>query len=63
MRNDSIFGVTDVGVVGVPSEDLGLLEVRRLSILRSIGLGSLTLGVAFLAGGLIVALLECPRGC
>ena len=60
MRNDSIFSS---GVVGVASEDIGLVEVRRLSILRSIGLGSLTLGVAFLAGAAIVALLECPRGC
>ncbi len=44
LRNDSIFGVTDAGVAtlagqGVASRDLGLLEVRRLSILRSIGLG------------------------
>ncbi len=46
VRNDSIFGVTDAGVVGVASEDVGLLEVRRLSILRSIGLGYLILGVA-----------------
>ena len=45
VRNDSILGVTDAGVVGVASEDLGLLEVRRLSILRSIGLGYLTFGV------------------
>ena len=44
MRNDSIFGVTDAGVVGVASQDLGLLEVQRLSILRSIGLGWLALG-------------------
>ena len=43
VRNDSIFGVTDAGVVGVASEDLGLLEVRRVSILRSIGLGYLAL--------------------
>ena len=41
VRNDSILGVTDAGVVGVASEDLGLLEVRRISILRSIGLGYL----------------------
>ncbi len=56
MRNDSIFGVTNAGVVGVASGDLGLFEVRRLSILRSIGLGDLVFGSAMvigtLAGGL-----------
>ena len=46
MRNDSIFGITDGGVVGVASEDIGLLEVRRTSILRSIGVGFLLLSVA-----------------
>ena len=46
VRNDSIFGVTDAGVVGVAAEDVGLLEVRRVSILRSIGLGYLILLVA-----------------
>ncbi len=51
VRNDSIFGVTDAGVAtlageGVASEDIGLLEVRRTSILRSIGLGYLILLVA-----------------
>jgi len=45
MRNDSIFGVTDAGVVGVASRDIGLLEVRRFSVLRSIGLGSLVFSV------------------
>ena len=45
MRSDSIFGVTDAGpVVGVASEDLLLLEVRRVSLQRSIGLG---LSIAF----------------
>ena len=53
VRSDSIFGVTDAGVVGVASEDLGLLEVRRLSILGSIGLGLPFLLVA-------VALLNSP---
>ena len=38
VRNDSIFGVTDAVVVGVAAEDVGLLEVRRLSIPRIIGL-------------------------
>ncbi len=56
VRNDSIFGVTDAGEKGVASRDLGLLEVRRLSILRSIGLGYLVFGSAMfigtLAGGL-----------
>ena len=51
VRNDSIFGVTDAGVAtlageGVASEDIGLLEVRRTSILRSIGLGYLIVLVA-----------------
>ena len=49
MRNDSIFGYADGGVVGVASEDIGLFEVRRTSILRSIGLGYL-LAVVSLAG-------------
>ena len=45
MRNDSIVGATDfAGVVGVAPEDISLLEERRLSILRSIGLGYLILG-------------------
>ena len=46
MRNDSIFSVTNAGVAGVASEDIGLLEVRRTSILRSIGVGFLLLSVA-----------------
>ena len=54
VRNDSIFGVTDAGVVGVASEDIGLLEVRRLSILRSIGLGYLIIG-----GALVVFAIGC----
>ncbi len=41
MRNDSILGYTDSGVVGVASEDVGLFEVRRTSIWRSIGFGYL----------------------
>ena len=41
MRNDSIFGLTYAGVVGVASRDIGLLEVRKLSIWRSIGFGYL----------------------
>ena len=43
MRNDSIFGVTDAGVVGVASRDIGLLEVRQFSTARTIGLGVLVL--------------------
>ena len=55
MRNDSIFGVTDAGVAtlagqGVASRDLGLLEVRQLSILRSIVLGSLAFWVLVVTG-------------
>lgn len=41
MRNDSIFGVTDAGVVGVASRDIGLLEVRKISLWRSLGAGYL----------------------
>jgi len=48
VRNDSIFGVTDAGVVGVAAEDVGLLEVRRVSILRSIGFGYLVMFVSVL---------------
>jgi len=51
VRNDSIFGVTDAGVVGVASEDLGLLEVRRFSVLKTIG--------AVLGGFYAVHLLAC----
>ena len=50
VRNDTIFGVTDAGVVGVALEDFGLLEVRQLSILRSIGLGYLTFAVVLIVG-------------
>ena len=49
VRGDSIFGITDAGVVGVASEDVYLLEVRRTSVLRSIGLGLLVWS-AFLVG-------------
>lgn len=51
IRNDSIFGDTDAGAVGVASEDLGLLEVRRFSILRTIGLGYLTILAALYSIG------------
>ncbi len=37
MRNDSIVGVTDADV-GVASRDVGLLEVRRFSVTKTIGL-------------------------
>ena len=59
VRNDSIFGVTDGGErVGVASRDVGLFEVRRFSILRSIGLGYVSV-----AGAYIVALvIGCSLG-
>ena len=42
MRNDSILGDSDFGVFGVASRDLvGPLEVRRFSLLRTIGLAVL----------------------
>ena len=67
VRNDSIFGVTDAGVAtlageGVASEDIGLLEVRRTSVLRSIGLGYLVLVGAYI----VVAVVGCsvsPESC
>jgi len=54
VRNDSIFGVTDAGVVGVASEDIGLLEVRRTGVLRSIGLGYL-----IILGAAVVFAIGC----
>ena len=61
MRNDSIFGVTNAGVVGVASQDLGLLEVQRLSILRTVGA---TWGLAVLALSAVSVLLitACALG-
>ena len=58
MRNDSIFGVTDAGVVGMASEDLGLFEVRRIHILRSIGLGYLTLYGSLVIGCIISQIIS-----
>ena len=46
MRNDSIVGVTDSNVAVVASRDVGLFEVRRFSIGRTIGLGVLLTGLA-----------------
>ena len=67
MRNDSIFGVTDAGVAtlagqGVASEDIGLLEVRRTSVLRSIGLGYLVL-VGVLTAVAVVGCGVSPESC
>ena len=45
MRNDSVFGAAEAGLVGVASEDVGMLEVQQLDVLRSIGLGSLVFSV------------------
>ena len=49
MRNDSLIGAADAGV-GVASRDVRLLEVRRFSVGRTLGLGvvltGLTVGVA-----------------
>ena len=47
MRNDSIWGSTDAGTAGVAAGDVGLLEVRHTSTLRTIGLVYLLAGVAF----------------
>ena len=61
MRNDSIFGVTDAGVVGVASQDLGLLEVQRLSILRTVGATWLLVSLA--VGAVSVVLIAgCALG-
>jgi len=51
MRNDSILGDSDFGVLGVASSDLvGPLEVRRFSLGRTIGLAVLpALSMYFLA--------------
>ena len=49
-RNDSIFGVTDAGVVAVALEDIGVLEVRQFSTTRTIGLGVLALSLLMPAG-------------
>jgi len=45
VRNDSIFGVTDFGLVGVASEDVGFLEVRQFSSTRTVLLSLLALSV------------------
>ncbi len=60
MRNDSIFGVTDAGAIGVASRDVGLLEVRRFSILRSIGLGYVSLVGAYMVAVVIGCSLGAP---
>jgi hypothetical protein len=54
MRNDSIFGVEPAGVMGLAAEDVGMLEVRRFSIWRTLGLGYLVFG------GLV--LTACSQG-
>ena len=49
VRSDSIFGLTDAGVVGVASEDVGLLEVRRFALVETVVLsavGAVVLGTA-----------------
>ncbi len=45
--NGSLYGDTDAGVVRVPLEDLGFLEVRYLSRTKTIGLSFL--GLSFLS--------------
>jgi hypothetical protein len=51
--NGSLYGDTDDGVVRVPLEDLGSLEVRHLSVTK-------TLGLSFL-GFSIVSAMVAPR--
>ena len=38
VRNDSIFGVTDLPAVGVATRDVRMLEVRRLDVGETLGL-------------------------
>ena len=60
VRNDSIVGVTDASV-GVASRDVGLLEVQRFSVGKTVGL---VFGVAagLAAVTAVVILIACSGG-
>ena len=56
MRNDSVFGVTDADVTGVDLGDIRMLEVRRFSVGRTLGL---SVGLTFFALGAVAILVLC----
>ena len=60
VRNDSIVGATGLGV-GVASRDVRLLEVRRFSVGKTVGL---VLGIPVVVAAVLVVVLiiECERG-
>ena len=60
VRNDSIVGATEVGV-GVASRDVRLLEVRRFSVGKTVGL-VLGIPVVVFAVLVVVLIIECERG-
>ena len=61
MRNDSIVGATDASVAAVASRDVGLFEVRRFSVGKTIGLGVLLMPLVVL-GGFLLACAGNERG-
>ena len=61
MINDSIVGMTESGLAGTASRDLRLLEVRRFSAGRTIGLVGLT-AAAVAAVGFIALFIQCTWG-
>ena len=60
MRNDSIVGVAGSDV-GVASRDVRLLEVRRFSVGKTIGL-VLGTAVGLVAVGAVLIVIACSRG-
>ena len=67
-RNDSIVGLgdadgtTDTTAVGVALQDVGLVEVRRFSILKTAGLVVASYGSIIVGGGILVAILCNGQG-
>ena len=59
MRSDSIIGVLGGGVVAVASGDVDLVEVRRFSIWKTIGLVYASTAVASAMGLLTPRSEEC----
>lgn len=66
-RNDSIVGIgvasgtTDTTAVGVALQDVGLVEVRRFSVLRTVGLAVATYG-SLMVGYVLLLVIGCERG-